>query len=55
MSDTMSDAQALEILGLEAGPTENEIRAAYNRLMQKVHPDGGFTYGRTKRCGVIRR
>jgi type IV secretion system protein VirD4 len=37
----MSAAQALEILGLELGATEKEIRAAYNRLMQKVHPDVG--------------
>jgi nucleotide-binding universal stress UspA family protein len=36
-------AQALEILGLKAGATDQEIRAAYIRLMQRVHPDKGGT------------
>jgi hypothetical protein len=36
-------AQALEILGLKAGATDEEIRAAYIRLMQRVHPDKGGT------------
>ena len=40
-SGKMSAAQALEILGLKAGATEQEIRAAYNRLMKRVHPDVG--------------
>ena len=41
----MTEAQALEILELKAGATEKEIRAAYNRLMQRVHPDlGGSNY-----------
>ena len=34
-------AQALEILGLKAGATEQEIRAAYTDLMKRVHPDFG--------------
>ena len=37
----MSAARALEILGLKAGVTEQEIRAAYNRLMKRLHPDVG--------------
>jgi hypothetical protein len=37
----LSAAQALEILGLKAGGTEQEIRAAYTRLMKRVHPDFG--------------
>jgi curved DNA-binding protein CbpA len=37
----MSTAQAFEILGLKAGATEEEIRAAYNRLMKIVHADVG--------------
>jgi curved DNA-binding protein CbpA len=32
---------ALEILGLKEGDTEKEIRAAYSRLMKRVHPDVG--------------
>jgi UPF0716 family protein affecting phage T7 exclusion len=37
----LSEPQALEILGLNAGATNEEIRAAYNRLMKRVHPDVG--------------
>jgi hypothetical protein len=36
-------AQALEILGLKTGATDQEIHAAYIRLMQRVHPDQGGT------------
>src|SRR5262249_1490960 len=37
----LSAAQALEIVGLKAGATEQEICAAYTRLMKRVHPDFG--------------
>jgi DnaJ-class molecular chaperone len=41
----MTPEQALEILELKASATEQDIRAAYNRLMQKVHRDtGGSTF-----------
>jgi hypothetical protein len=41
----MTPEQALEILELKSGATAADIRAAYNRLMQKVHPDaGGSTF-----------
>jgi curved DNA-binding protein CbpA len=41
----MGAAQALEILGINAGATEQDIRAAYNRLMKRAHPDvGGSAY-----------
>jgi hypothetical protein len=41
----MTQEQALEILELKSGASASEIRAAYNRLMQKVHPDaGGSTF-----------
>ena len=44
-SGDMSVAQALEILGINAAATEQDIRAAYNRLMKRVHPDvGGSAY-----------
>ena len=39
----LSEPQALEILGLNAGATKQEIRVAYNRLMKQVHPDVGGT------------
>jgi hypothetical protein len=37
----MPSSRALEILELKGGATEQEIRAAYSRLMQRVHPDVG--------------
>lgn len=41
----LSRTQALEILGLEETASEDDIRKAHKRLMQKVHPDrGGSDY-----------
>ena len=37
----LSAAHAHEILGLKAGATEQEICAAFTRLMKRVHPDFG--------------
>lgn len=37
----MSRDQAFQVLGLKAGASESEIRAAHRELMQKVHPDRG--------------
>jgi len=36
---TLSSAQAFEILGLKEGATEQQVRAAYYRLMKRAHPD----------------
>jgi hypothetical protein len=42
---TMSKDEAREILGLAADASDDEIKEAYRRLMQKLHPDqGGSTY-----------
>lgn len=41
----MSEAEALEVLGLERGADEAAIRAAHRRLTRLVHPDhSGSTY-----------
>lgn len=41
----MDEARALEVLGLEAGATQEDVIEAHRRLIQKLHPDrGGSTY-----------
>ncbi len=44
----MSKYDALEILGLKGNPDEEEIDAAYKRLMKKVHPDQEGSEGLAK-------
>ena len=42
----MTRAEALDVLGLKEGASEDEVRAAYKHLIRKVHPDapGGSGY-----------
>ncbi len=39
----MDERTALEILGLAAGATAEEVKAAHRRLMTRLHPDHGGT------------
>ena len=40
-STKLSRDEAYELLGLEAGCSEADIRSAYHRLIKRVHPDTG--------------
>jgi len=41
----MTRAQALDVLGLQEGASEEDIRRAHRELMKRMHPDhGGSTF-----------
>jgi hypothetical protein len=39
----MSRVEALKVLGLEDGATQEDVRAAHRRLILQIHPDKGGT------------
>jgi hypothetical protein len=41
LSRQLSRDEAYQLLGLEAGCSEADIRSAYHRLIKRVHPDSG--------------
>ena len=44
-SGAMTEQEAYQVLGLEAGASPAEVRKAHRRLMQRVHPDlGGSSF-----------
>jgi len=44
-SSSMAKSEALDILGIEANASKDEITQAHRRLIHKLHPDrGGSTY-----------
>jgi hypothetical protein len=53
-AESMSDAQARSLLGVEPGATPVEIRDAYKRLMQRAHPDKGGTAGLAAQLNAAR-
>jgi hypothetical protein len=53
-SGRMSLAEARAILGVDAEATDEEIQAAYTRLMRAVHPDKGGTSGLAAQLNAAR-
>jgi hypothetical protein len=44
-SGAMTEQEAYQVLGLEAGASPAEVRKAHRRLMQRMHPDlGGSSF-----------
>lgn len=50
----MSDKEARSILGVDDDATDEEIEAAYRRLMRMAHPDTGGTTGLATQLNAAR-
>lgn len=53
-STRLTRAEALEILGVTEGATDDEIRRAHAELIKKVHPDRGGTSYLASRVNLAR-
>jgi len=53
-SGALSAAQAFDILGLRSGANEEEIAAAYHRLIKRMHPDVGGSSFLAKQLNAAR-
>ena len=51
----MTVAEAYRVLGLAPGASVEEVRAAYRRLMRRVHPDLGGSGGLAALLNEARR
>ncbi|GAA4824809.1 hypothetical protein GCM10023232_23350 [Sphingosinicella ginsenosidimutans] len=50
----LSAGEARTLLGIDAGASENEVRAAHRRVIQRVHPDAGGSSELAKRVNAAR-
>jgi hypothetical protein len=53
-SGQLSRDEAHQLLGLEAGCTEEDIRMAYHRIIKRVHPDSGGSAALTAQITAAR-
>jgi len=53
-ASAMRPSEARALLGIDAGATLDEIRAAHRRLIAKVHPDAGGSAGLATRVNAAR-
>lgn len=53
-SSDMTEDQALDILGLKKGASQDDIEKAYKRLMKKVHPDQDGSHGLAEKLNQAR-